>query len=240
MLIDVLTLFPGMFDPILGESIIGRAQEKGLIKIGIHDLRQFTDDPHNKVDSPGFGGGPGMVLRCQPVFKALETILNGQVLAKNRTKTKKKVVFFTPQGKILTQQTVKEFVNCEQLVLLTGRYEGIDQRIRDNCVDYEISVGDYILSGGELASMVFIDSLARLIPGVVSCKDSIEQESFENGLLDYPHYTKPRDFQGFKVPDILVSGDHERIEKWRKEQAIERTKALRPDLFEKYKEKKEK
>ena len=231
MIIDILTLFPKMFNPVLGESIIKRAQEKGLVKINVHDLRQYSELPHKKLDAPSFGGGGGMVLRCEPVFKAVVSILGYTVYPRKQKSNKKSIVFFTPQGKILTQNRIKKFLKFERLILLAGRYEGIDERIRKTLVDCEISIGDYVLSGGELAVFVFIDSLIRLIPGVVSCKDSIKNESFENNLLDFPHYTKPRDFRGLKVPQVLLSGDHEKIANWRRKKALEATKKKRPDLL---------
>lgn len=234
MIIDIISIFPKMFSPVLGESMIKNAQKKGLIKINLHDLRDYADLPHKKVDAPTFGGGPGMVMRCEPIFKAVESIL-GSKQYKSAKNPKKDVVFFTPQGKILSQKGIKKFLEKERLILLTGRYEGIDERIRTELVDHEVSLGDYVLSGGELAAMVFVDVLTRLIPGVVSCQDSIKRESFENNLLDYPHYTKPRQFRNLEVPKVLLSGNHEKIEEWRKKQAILTTKKKRPDLFGKMK-----
>ncbi|MCM8826708.1 MAG: tRNA (guanosine(37)-N1)-methyltransferase TrmD [Candidatus Omnitrophica bacterium] len=235
MIIDVLTIFPGVFSPILGESIIKRAQEKGLVKIIIHNLRDYSKLAHRKIDAPSYGGGPGMVIRPEPVFDAVESIL-GYSLYPNQEKkekdNKKRIIFFTPQGKILNQRMVKGYLEFNRLILLTGRYEGIDERIREYLVEEEISLGDYILSGGELPAMVFIDVLVRCIPGVVSCRDSIVKESFHNGYLDYPHYTRPRVFRGLRVPEVLLCGDHKKIEEWRKKKAIELTKKVRPDLLE--------
>ncbi len=233
MIIDVITIFPKMFSPVLGESIIKRAQEKGLVKIRVHNLRDYSSVPHKKVDAPSFGGGPGMVLRPEPVFNAVESILGYKVYPSQKKNDKKKVVFFTPQGKILTQKVARRFLKYEQLVLIAGRYEGIDERIRKYLVDEEISLGDYILSGGELAAMVFIDVLARLVPGVLSSSESTARESFENGLLDYPHYTRPREFRGLKVPSVLLSGDHKKIEAWRRKKAYQITKKRRPDILKK-------
>ncbi len=231
MIIDVLTLFPEMFNPFLSTSIVRRAQEKGLVRITLHNLRDYSHLAHRKVDAPAYGGGPGMILRPEPVFSAVESILGYTMYPCERKDEKKKIVFFTPQGKILNQKIVKKFVSLERVILISGRYEGIDQRIRDHLVDEEISLGDYILSGGELAAMVFIDVLVRIIPGVVSCKDSVHQESFEGGLLDYPHYTRPPNFRGLKVPEVLLSGDHDRIEEWRRKKAEEVTRRRRPDLL---------
>jgi len=231
MIIDIITIFPKMFKPVLEESIIKRAQNKGLVKINIHNLRDYSGDIHKKVDSYSFGGGPGMVLRPEPVFKAIESILGESVYPRKKKNSKKNIVFFTPQGKILVQKDIKRFLKYQRLILLTARYEGIDERIRKYAVDEEVSIGDYVLSGGELPAMVFIDAVVRLVPGVVSSRDSVLQESFENNLLDYPHYTKPREFRGLKVPDVLLSGDHKRIKKWRVKKAYEITKEKRPDLI---------
>ena len=233
MIIDVITIFPEMFNVVLGESIIKRARDKGLIKINIHNLRDYSDDAHKKVDAPAFGGGPGMVLRPEPVFRAIESILGESIYPRKNKNDKKDIVFFTPQGKILIQNDIKRFLKYQRLILVTARYEGVDERVRRYAVDEEVSIGDYILSGGELPAMVFIDAVVRLVPGVVSSRDSILQESFENNLLDYPHYTKPREFRGLKVPDILLSGNHRRIEEWRKEKAYQITKTKRPDLIDK-------
>lgn len=231
MLIDVVTLFPNMFSCVLNESILKRAQNKGLIKIRLHNLRDYTPLAHGKVDAPPFGGGPGMVIRPEPIFNCVEKILGHSCYPEKKQYNNKKVVFFTPQGKILTQQLAKKYLNYEQLILIAGRYEGIDQRVRDYLVDEEISLGDYLLTGGELACMVFIDVLTRIIPGVVSCSNSISEESFEKNLLDYPHYTKPRNFRGLKVPEELLSGNHKLIGKWRKKMALENTRQRRPDLL---------
>ncbi len=231
MIIDIVTIFPKMFKPVLGESIIRRAQDKGLVKINVHDLRDYSGLTHKKVDAPSFGGGPGMVIRPEAVFSAVESILGYQLYPAKRRDRKKSIVFFTPQGKILTQKRIKKSLRFERLVLLCGRYEGIDYRIRKYLVDEEVSIGDYVLSGGEPAAMVFVDAIVRIIPGVVSCSDSIKQESFESNFLDYPHYTKPRNFRELKVPEVLLSGDHRKIEQWRSKKALELTKARRPDLL---------
>ena len=233
MIIDIITIFPNMFKPVLGESIIKRAQNKGLIKINIHDLRDYSGNIHKKIDPPAFGGGPGMVLRPEPVFKAIESILGESVYPYKKKNSKKNIVFFTPQGKILVQKGIKRFLKYQRLILLAARYEGVDERIRKYAIDEEVSIGDYVLSGGELPAMVFVDALVRLIPGVVSSRDSVLQESFENNLLDYPHYTKPGEFRGLKVPDVLLSGDHKKIKEWRKVKAYEITKVKRPDLIKK-------
>lgn len=218
-----------MFSPVIGESIIKRAQKKGLVKINIHDLRDYSDDPHKKVDLPSYGGG-GMVFRPQPVFFAAEKILGYKVYPKGRRDPAKRIILFTPQGKVLKQKLIKKFLKYERLILIAGRYEGIDERVRKYLAEEEISIGDYVLSGAELAAMVFIDCLARLIPGVVSDKESIKNESFEGGLLDFPHYTRPQNFRGLGVPKVLLSGNHKAIGQWRRDQAIKITKKRRPDL----------
>lgn len=230
MIIDVVTIFPGMFTPVIDESIIKRARAKGLLKINLHDLRTYTDDPHKKIDAPGYGGG-GMVFKPEPLFSAVEHILKCRAYPKEKSDKNKRIVLFSPQGKKLNQQLLKKFLAYERLILIAPRYEGVDERVVNCLADEEISIGDYVLSGAELAAMVFIDSIARLIPGVVSDRSSIENESFENGLLDYPAYTRPEDFRGLKVPEVLLSGNHDKIKKWRKDKAYEATKKKRPDLL---------
>lgn len=230
MIIDIVTIFPKMFTQVFGESMIKIAQSKGLAKINIHNLREFAPKPHRKVDAPSCGGG-GMVFRAEPMFTAVESILGYKVYPKKKKNKNKKIILFTPQGKTLNQNMVKEFLNYEHLILLAPRYEGVDERIREHLAEEEISLGDYVLSGGELASMVFVDCLCRLIPGVVSNKESIKRESFEDSSLDFPHYTKPVDFRNLKVPEVLLSGDHQKIENWRAEKAFEATKKRRPDLL---------
>ena len=230
MIIDVVTIFPGMFTPVVDESIIKRAKEKGLLKINLHDLRNYTNDPHKKIDAPAYGGG-GMVFKAEPVFSAVEHILGYKMYPKEKVDKNKKIILFSPQGKKLNQQLLKKLLNCERLILIAPRYEGVDERVAKHLADEELSIGDYVLSGAELAAMVFIDSITRLIPGVVSDRDSIKNESFENGLLDYPAYTRPEDFRGLCVPEVLLSGNHSKIKKWRKDKAYEATKKKRPDLL---------
>ena len=230
MIIDVVTIFPKMFSPVLGESMVRIAQDKGLVKINVHNLRDFASRPQRKVDAPSYGGG-GMVFTPEPLFGAVESILGYKVYPKKKRDKNKRIILLTPQGKTLNQRKIKTFLNLERLILLAPRYEGVDERIRKDLVEEEISLGDYILSGGELASMVFIDCLCRLIPGVVSNKESIIRESFEGDSLDFPHYTKPADFRGLKVPEVLLSGNHQKVEQWRKKKALEATKKRRPDLL---------
>lgn len=225
MRIDILTLFPKMFENVLGESILKRAQNKGLLRIKIHNLRDWTFDSHRSADDKPFGGGPGMVMKIEPVYLALEEL---KVLEK--TKDHARVILLTPQGKSLNQRIVKKLSKEKRLVLICGHYEGVDDRVR-HFADDEISIGDYILTCGEIPALVLIDSVTRLIPGVLGDDESLRSESFENNLLEYPQYTRPANFMGMKVPEILLSGDHKRIENWRKAKAIKRTYARRPDLL---------
>jgi tRNA (guanine37-N1)-methyltransferase len=219
MQIDILTLFPKMFENVLGESILKRAQAKKLTKIKVHDLRDWTSDAHRSADDKPFGGGAGMVIKIEPVFRALKEL-----------KKKSKVILLTPQGKKLDQTKAKKLAKEKKLILVCGHYEGFDERIRD-LADEEISIGDYILTCGELPAMVLIDSIVRLIPGVLGDDESIKSESFEAGLLEYPQYTRPADFNGMKVPQILLSGNHKKIEQWRRAEALERTHQRRPDML---------
>lgn len=233
MIIDVITIFPKMFSPVIGESIIKRAIGKGLVKIQVHDLRKYSSDPHRKIDAPSYGGG-GMVFKAEPAFSAVESLLGYSLYPKAETvDTTKRIILLGPQGKTMTQGLVKKFLKYERLVLIAPRYEGIDERVRKHLAEEEISIGDYILSGGELAAMVFIDCLVRLIPGVVSDHQSVKCESFENSLLDFPHYTKPAEFRGLKVPAVLLSGNHQAIGEWRRKKSVDETKKRRPDLLKK-------
>ncbi len=220
MKIDILTIFPEMFDGFLNTSIIKRARDKKLIDIQIHDIRKYSKDSHKKVDDYGYGGGKGMVLMPQPIFSAVEDL----------RKDDSKVILMTPQGVPYKQKIAYNFSKEKHLIIICGHYEGFDERIR-SLADIEISIGDYVLTGGELASMVITDSVTRLIDGVIE-KESHINDSFNQNLLDYPVYTKPYDFNGMKVPDVLLSGHHANIEKFRKDQAIKRTMERRPDLLE--------
>ena len=219
MKFDVLTLFPEMFEP-LNSSIIGRAKEKNLIQINLINIRDFSRDKHKKVDDTPYGGGAGMVMMPDVVYDAYKSIED-----KNA-----KVIYMSPQGKKLTQEKVEKLAKEKHLIILCGHYEGIDQRVIDKIVDEEISIGDYVLTGGEIPAMVLIDSVSRYNSGVIA-EESIEEESFANGLLEYPQYTRPEVFEGVKVPEVLLSGNHANIEKWRKEKALEITKLKRPDLL---------
>ena len=219
MKIDVLTLFPNMFNSVFAESIIKRALDNKLIEINIHNIRDYSNNTHKKVDDTPYGGGSGMVLMCQPIFDAVKAL---------RTDNSK-VILLTPSGKLYKQSTALDLSLEKHLIIICGHYEGFDERIKTIC-DMEISIGDYILTGGEIPCMVLIDSITRLIDGVIR-KESYENESFTNNLLDYPTYTKPRTYEGLSVPDVLVNGDHEKINKWRREQQIKLTEENRPDLL---------
>ena len=221
MQFDVLTLFPEMFSS-LNESIIGRAKKNKQININLVNVRDFSENKHNKVDDTPYGGGAGMVMMPDVVYRAYQSLNNKDT----------KVIYMSPQGKTLDQKKVVELSKEEHLIILCGHYEGIDQRVLDKIVDEEISIGDYVLTGGELPAMVLIDSVSRYVEGVLS-EDSIKEESFSNGLLEYPQYTRPEVFEGMKVPEILLSGNHQRIDEWRKEQSLEITKKKRPDLLNK-------
>jgi tRNA (guanine37-N1)-methyltransferase len=221
MKIDVLTLFPAMFAGPLDESIIKRARNKGLLDLKIHDLRDWTHDRHRTVDDKPFGGGPGMLMKPEPIFEAVESL--------KREKTK--VILLSPGGRKFSQQIAAELAVEKDLLLVTGHYEGFDERVREALADDELSIGDYVLTNGALPAMVVIDAVTRLLPGVLGDDESSRDESFSHGLLEYPQYTRPAEFRGMKVPDVLVSGNHAWIEKWRREQARKRTEKNRPDLL---------
>lgn len=221
MKFNVLTLFPEMFEPIK-ESILKRAQENNVIEINLINIRDFSKNKHKKVDDYPYGGGAGMLIRPDVVYDAYQSIEN---------KDTAKVIYLSPQGKVLTQNKVKELSKEENLILLCGHYEGIDERVLEKIVDEEISIGDYVLTGGEIPAMVLIDSVSRYVEGVINT-ESVDEESFSNGLLEYPQYTRPEIFLNKKVPDVLLSGHHSNIEKWRKEQAIKNTKNKRPELLQ--------
>ena len=226
MQFDVLTLFPEMFD-ILNESIIGRAKEKGLINVNLINIRDFSKNKHKKVDDTTYGGGAGMVIQPDVVYDAYKSAITN-----NEKSEKIRVIYMSPQGKKLDQQKVEELSKQERLILLCGHYEGIDQRVLDSIVDEEISIGDYVLTGGELPAMVLIDYVSRYVEGVL--KDgSTTEESFSQGLLEYPQYTRPEIFEGQQVPEVLRSGNHQMIDKWRREQSLKKTLEKRPDLLEK-------
>ena len=222
MKIDVLTLFPGMFPGPLDESIIKRACESGRLRLGIRDLRDYTHDRHRKVDDRPFGGGPGMLMKPEPLFEAMEA-LRGE---------KTRVILTSPAGRPFRQEIAQELAGEEHLLLVCGSYEGFDERVRECLADDELSIGDYVLTNGALPAMVIIDAVTRLLPGVLGDDESSVDESFSDGLLEYPQYTRPAEFRGMSVPEVLLSGDHAAIERWRREQARMRTGQRRPDLLE--------
>ncbi|MCM3713171.1 tRNA (guanosine(37)-N1)-methyltransferase TrmD [Alkalihalobacillus oceani] len=224
MKIDVLSLFPEMFTGVINTSILKQAQEREAVKIQVVDFRAYADNKHRKVDDYPYGGGAGMVLSPQPLFDAVEAL-------KEESHTKPRVILLCPQGERYSQQKAEELAGEEHLILLCGHYEGYDERIREHLVTDEISIGDYVLTGGELGAMVIIDSVARLLPGVLGNEESSVTDSFSTGLLEHPHYTRPADFRGMKVPDVLLSGHHKNIEAWREKEALRRTWQRRPDLL---------
>ena len=223
MQIDILTLFPAMFDGPLTESILKRAQEKRLLSIQLHDIRNYTSDKHRTVDDTPYGGGGGMVMMPGPLIEAVEDVRGPD--------TSVPVILLTPQGRVFTQRVAQELAQHPRLVLICGRYEGVDDRVRQTVVTDEISIGDYVLTGGELAAMVIVDAVARLIPGVLGARWGAEEDSHAMGLLEYPHYTRPPEYRGLKVPDVLLAGDHEAVDRWRRREAIRRTWRRRPDLL---------
>ncbi|HEU5316452.1 MAG TPA: tRNA (guanosine(37)-N1)-methyltransferase TrmD [Chloroflexota bacterium] len=223
MRIDVLTLFPDMFAGPFGESIVARAVKAGVVEIHLHNLRDWTTDRHRTVDDRPFGGGAGMVMKPEPLFKAVEALRRGP---------QSQVVLLTPQGDLLRQPLVAQLASHEHLILVCGHYEGVDERFVEHAVDREISIGDYVLSGGELPAMVLVDAIVRLLPGALGSPESAQDESHSGGLLEYPHYTRPAEFRGWSVPEILLSGNHGEVEKWRREQAVQRTRRRRPDLLQ--------
>ncbi|OFW43100.1 MAG: tRNA (guanosine(37)-N1)-methyltransferase TrmD [Acidobacteria bacterium RIFCSPLOWO2_12_FULL_67_14b] len=224
MKVDIVTIFPRMVEAGLAEGVVGRARTGGLLDIAVHNLRDFTTDRHHVVDDVPFGGGPGMVMKPEPFFAALGAI-------RERRGTPDAVVLMSPAGARFTQAHARRLVGLKHLVVLCGRYEGIDERVREALVTEEISIGDYVLSGGEVPALVVVETVARLVPGVVGDDQSVAADSFTRGLLDYPHYTRPAEFEGRRVPDVLLSGHHEEIRKWRRDAALERTVARRPDLL---------
>lgn len=222
--IDVLTLFPEVFEPVLCSSILGIARQKGLVSYHLHDIRDYTLDKHGKVDDKPYGGGPGMVIQCEPVFRAYESV---RVMDERPGR----LLLLTPQGKRVTQDSVMDFSRSERLMLLCGHYEGFDERIREGLPVEEVSIGDFVLTGGEIAAMAIVDATVRLIPGVLGNQDAADSDSFANGLLEYPHYTRPAEFRGMEVPEVLRSGHHGKIRAWRREKAVQRTRERRSDLL---------
>ncbi|MGH2654569.1 MAG: tRNA (guanosine(37)-N1)-methyltransferase TrmD [Actinomycetota bacterium] len=221
MRIDVLTIFPAIIEGPLRESLLGKAIEAGILDVRVHDIRDHATGRHRQVDDEPFGGGPGMVMMADPLFRAVEALGEGH----------KRVILLSPAGRRLDQPLVRELAAEPWLVLVSGRYEGVDERVVEGLPAEEVSIGDYVVSGGELPALVVVEAVTRLVPGVVGTKDSLTRESFEEGLLDHPHYTRPQEYRGLRVPDVLVSGDHARIEEWRRRAAEEKTRRNRPDLL---------
>lgn len=231
MKIDILTIFPQFFAEVFNFGIIRRAKQAEIVEIKLHDLREFATDNRRIVDDRPFGGGDGMVLKCEPIFRAIENILGTSKREDFPKGTK--VVLLTPQGKVFKQQTAQDFAdNCSRLIMICGRYEGVDERVTEALVTDEISIGDYVLSGGETAAIVVTESVIRLLPNALGSETSAANDSFSTNLLDFPHYTQPRDFRGMQVPEVLLNGNHADIDKWRSEKAIEKTKKIRPDLLD--------
>lgn len=221
---DILTLFPDYFTSPLKESILGKALKNGLVEVKITNIRDFATDRHKTVDDVPYGGGPGMVLKPEPLVSAIESVIMKGASVRR--------ILLSPDGRSFNQEKARELLNYQQIILICGRYEGVDERVRNFFVDEDISIGDYVLNGGEAAALVIIETMVRLIDGVVGNRESIENESFSSSLLDYPQYTRPREFRGYGVPEVLISGNHKEIRRWRRLAALERTILLRPDLIE--------
>ena len=226
MKFDVMTLFPDMVRGVLSESIIGRAQNGGLIQVDCHNIRDFSTDKHRKTDDTPYGGGVGMVMTCQPIYDCYENILRSIPEG-----NKKRVIYMSPKGQIFSHDKAKELSGYDNLIFLCGHYEGVDQRVLDLIVDEEISIGDYVVTGGEIPACIVIDAVSRLIDGVLASSECYEGESVASGILEYPQYTKPREFRGREVPEILLSGDHAKIDRWRLEEAVKITKERRPEML---------
>jgi len=226
MRFDIITLFPSIFKSPFEESIIKRAQQKRLVEVHLHNLRDFTTDAHRTVDDTPFGGGAGMVMKVEPIYKALNHI-------KKQLGRRAKVILLSPQGKIFNQKIALELAKEKNIILICGRYEGVDERVREHLVDEELSIGDYVLSGGEIPAMVVVDAVTRVVPGVLGNERSVKEDSFYRGLLDYPQYTRPAEFMGWEVPAVLRSGNHQRIREWRMRKRLEKTLQRRPDLLKK-------
>ena len=227
MRFHIMTLFPEIFNSYMSESIMKRAVEKAIIEVNIYNIRDFSTNKHKKVDDYPFGGGAGMVMTPQPIYDTYKYIVDKFNIEEPR------VIYLTPKGKVHNQEIATDMSSYEDIILLCGHYEGIDQRIIDYIVTDEISIGDYVLTGGELPALILIDSISRLIPGVLNQNESFEEESFKDNLLEYPHYTRPREFMGMEVPEVLLSGNHKKIDEWRHDKSIEITKERRPDLYKK-------
>lgn len=233
MQFEVFTLLPEVFPSYLDTSILKRARERGLITVNVHNIRDYTHDKHHTTDDTPYGGGGGMVMKPEPVFEAIETVLGiASPPSTPEPAAPTPIILLTPQGRVFNQSIAKELSQYKKIALLCGRYEGIDERIRENLVTDQISIGDYVLTGGELPALILIDAVARLLPDVLGDPTGAEDDSHAMGLLEYPHYTRPPEFRGHKVPDVLLSGDHKKIDQWRREQALLRTYQKRPDMLE--------
>jgi tRNA (guanine37-N1)-methyltransferase len=222
MRIDILTIFPDLFESPLRASLLGKAIESGILDVRVHDVRDHTSDKHRQVDDEPYGGGPGMVMKAEPILRAVRSL----------GEREKRIVLLSPAGRRLNQELVRELAREPWLVLVAGRYEGVDERVVESLPAEEVSIGDYVLSGGELPALVVVEAVSRLVPGVVGKEESLARESFEDDMLDHPHYTRPQSIEGMEVPDVLLSGDHAAIERWRRDAALEKTKRNRPDLLE--------
>ena len=225
MKIKVLTIFPEMLEPVVGSSILGRARDAGLIDVELIDIRPYSENKHKNTDDYPFGGGAGMVMLAQPIVDCMRD--------QTREDVNRRRIYMSPKGSVLTQKKVEGLAEFDELVILCGHYEGVDQRAIDLVIDEELSIGDYVLTGGELAALVVIDAVARLVPGVLGSGDSAVDESFSSGLLEYPHYTRPRNYEGLDVPEVLLGGDHKKIDRWRRDEALRITRERRPEMLEK-------
>lgn len=230
MIFDIMTLFPELVEYVLGESVIGRAQKSGAIEIKCHNIRDYSENKHRRVDDTPYGGGKGMLMMAPPIYNCYRSILE----QRNVPDEKRRVVYMSPAGSLLEQKKAEELSTYEHLIVLCGHYEGVDRRIIDEIVDDEISIGDYVLTGGEIPACILVDCVSRLVDGVLSAPECYLEESISGGLLEYPQYTRPYEFHGVKVPDVLISGHHENVDKWRMERSMEETRLKRPDLYEKY------
>jgi len=224
MRIDVITIFPGMFAPVLGESMMRRAQDKGLVEFAVHDLRDWSGNRHRKVDDRPYGGGPGMIMRAEPIVEAVRAV-------RKMAEPEGRLVLTSPAGRRFDQSVARELAAEKRLVIVAGHYEGVDERVRQHLATDEVSIGDYVLTGGELPAMVLVDAVARLLPGVLGAESGAVEDSFAGGLLEYPQWTRPAEFRGWPVPEVLLSGNHEAVRRWRREQALRRTLERRPDLL---------